>query len=184
MRSLQDNTSIQDEISRYFLFLKDDFVVLEERIDFLANFHEMIRRYLQEKDLIKKEQSHNHLKPTKSLIPDSITKKEIKNFRKRISMIKIDEKKLNLTPSLKNLADNSSLLSNYLRKQRLQEYQTNTKFYQDNPLKSNKRKMSHIDAGLLEPGSGVIKNLERIHEDDLEHNNIVEDVEGLTKKET
>lgn len=167
MRSLQDNTSIQDEISRYFLFLKDDFVVLEERIDFLANFHEMLRRYLQEKDLIKRPAGVQ--KPT-SMIPSSITKKEINNLRTRISteLGHIDGKKLNLTPSLKQFAENSSLLTNYLRKQRLQEYQSTTKYYQENPLKSHKRTPSHLD---VPPnlGSGMLNKLEKIHEEETEN---------------
>lgn len=170
MRTLQDNTSIQDEISRYFLFLKDDFVVLEERIDFLANFHEMIRRYLQEKELIKKDL----LIPPKSPIPNTVTKNEIKNFRNRISteLVQIDEKKINMTPSLKTLADQSSLLKNYLRKQRLQEYQSNTKFYQENPLKANKNRVQHGDIfGSLEIGSGLLNKLEKIQEDDRENIN-------------
>ncbi len=177
MRSLQDNTSIQDEISRYFLFLKDDFIVLEERIDFLTSFHEMIKKYLLEKDLLKYENTQHSIKQ-RPLIPQEKSKNEIKNFRKRISqtMSQIDHKKLNLQSARKSIADNnSSLLTNYLRKQRLQEYQTNTKYYLDNPLKANKKNMSpHTDMGLLDVsgnlGSGMMRKLEKIHEDDeLEH---------------
>ena len=175
---MQDNTSIQDEISRYFLFLKDDFVVLEERIDFLANFHEMIRRYLQKKELIARPANFSK---HSSIIPPHISKKDIKNFRKSIivELEHTDEKKLNLTPSLKLFADNSSLLSNYLRKQRLQEYQTNTKFYQENPLKSHKTVNNHLDvpensslfrrkSEKIEKIEKIVEKLGKIHEDESE----------------
>ena len=133
----------------------------------------MIKKYLLEKDLLKYENNQLSSKQ-RPVITKEKSKNEIKSFRKRISktFLQIDAKKLNMQSARKSIAENnSSLLNNYLRKQRLQEYQTNTKYYLDNPLKANKKNLSpHNDMGLLDAsgslGSEMILKLHKIHEDD------------------
>lgn len=152
---MQDNTSIQDEISRYFLFLKDDFTVLDERIEFLTKFHDMIKRYLQEKEILKKEK----------LAPKTqISNKEIRGFRRRISkQFDLEKKRKSMSSSALRPLE-SSLLTNYLRKQRLQEYQSNTKYYQENPFKSSKKQANQQSFNLF--SSSVLKKMEKISEDE------------------
>lgn len=133
-------------------------MVLEERIDFLTKFHDMFRRFLQEKDILKKETLTKNL-----TLKPQISKQELKGFRKRISKnFSIDKRK---SVFQAGAGENSSLLSNYLRKQRLQEYQSNTKYYQENPFKSNKKQQENQN---ILP-TALLKNLEKISEIE-EHN--------------
>lgn len=125
----------------------------------------MLKKYLQKKNLIPYDKiplrtgirlSNNDDKKM------SFKLNQINQFRKRIS-VKLPTILQRNTSGGSNLLDpeegnNKSLLSNFLRKQRLQEYQITTKYFQENPLKSNKR-------GIIENSSrNSSPKLEKINE--------------------